>query len=149
MIGASELFELYRAAQSSVDAEEKRRRAAEFDDAVSHNVKELFDDPSYPRRRRSFGVIKKSFGGYFDNDLNELKRHLIRIGASHVRGEGDSALWYLPRGNIRAKIKRFVSLAAIVCGVLIFSVFLEGYQEIWDAIKCYFCFGDRLVCGCP
>lgn len=98
LLGASDLVNLYSAVQTTVDTEEKRKRANEFDDAVAANIRELFGDPRYPRRRRSFGVIRKSFGGYFDDDPKELHKHLIRIGASHKKGSNDDALWHLPDG---------------------------------------------------
>jgi len=99
LLSAGDLIELYSAVQNSVDVEEKRRRANQFDDAVAANIRELFDDPKFPKRRRSFGVIRKSFGGYFDDEPKELHKHLIRMGASHKKGSDDDALWHLPEST--------------------------------------------------
>lgn len=136
LISAGDLIKLYSAVQSSADAEEKRRRAGEFDDAVSANIRELFSDPKYPKRRRSFGAIRKSFGGYFDDNPNELRKHLIRIGASHKRGDGDDAFWHLPINDGKNSWTTFTwskigAIAAIASALIALFEFLGIGPSGW------------------
>ncbi|MBG6148686.1 hypothetical protein IWQ51_006860 [Labrenzia sp. EL_142] len=133
MISAGDLLKLYSAVQSAADAEAKRERANELDDAIKRNIFELFEDPAYPKRRRSFGVIQKAFGGYFDEDLKELRGHLIRIGATRVKGEGTETLWHLPastKGSWTDWLRISWASFGTVLIVLTLLVFTLDYFEI-------------------
>lgn len=61
----------------------------------------VFNDPKYPKRQRSFGAIRKKL--YFLNDSSgafdkaKALEILSDMGAQHVRGEDDDALFHLPQ----------------------------------------------------
>ena len=122
MISVGDLIKLYDAVQSATNAEEQRRRASELDDAIERGIVELFDDPKYPRRRRSFGVIRKTFGGYFDAKPDQLRGHLIRVGAKWVKGDKEDALWHMPKeasNDQKQKSRNFVGLAFVVLAAIL------------------------------
>lgn len=96
MIG--DLTKLFDSVQKASTEQEKLRRATQLDDAIENQVRALFDDPEFPRRRRTLGAIKKGFAIY-DEDPIGLQTHLVRIGARRIKGDGDDELWELPAGS--------------------------------------------------
>lgn len=129
MISISDLAKLYETVQSAQSDQEKRRRAGELDDSIEAHIRSLFDDPQYPRRRRSFGIIRKGLP-IFDEEPKELQRHLIRIGAHRAKGEGDDELWHLPPKNGRrwwpdVNWVRVGALAAIIATGVAVLQFIE------------------------
>ena len=93
MIG--DLLDLLRAAQSAQSDQEKTERESAFRQAVEVEIQNLFQDPKYPNRRRSFGAIRKRLG-VFDKDPDGLKHILFGMGALVYSGENDDAFWELP-----------------------------------------------------
>ena len=68
----SDLLTLRKELISAADNQDAADRKARFDAQVRREIARLFDDPQYPQRRRSFGVIRKRLGVFDENDP-ELK----------------------------------------------------------------------------
>ena len=96
----SDLLKILQAIQSSSSAEEKARLEQELLTAVESDINALFDDPKYPKRRRTFGAIRRALG-IFDDGPQRLKEILYNMGARPVSGEGDEAYWELKKAVAR------------------------------------------------
>jgi len=94
----SDALKLLQTIQAAKSKEEENKLEAELVDAVTEDIRKLFDDPSFKRRRRSFRAIRTSLG-IFDAEQERLKRILYAMGARPQRGEGEEALWHLPKRN--------------------------------------------------
>ena len=93
----SDVLTLRKELISAADNQDAADRKARFDAQVRREIARLFDDPQYPQRRRSFGVIRKRLGVFDENDP-ELKAILFSMGARVHSGEGEAALWELAPG---------------------------------------------------
>lgn len=91
----SDLLKILQAIQSAQSDEEKRRLESEFAQAVHAHIRDFYDDPRYPRRRRSFAAIRKSLQIYNDKE-SDLRDVLYAMGGRAVKGDGEDALWELP-----------------------------------------------------
>jgi hypothetical protein len=121
MIG--DLLKLFETVQSAQSDQEKADREHELETAVQAEIRSMFDDPKYPRRRRSFGAIRQRLA-IFDDDPGRLTEILFRMKARRVRGDGDDALWQLPEQTPGAtgsqpprKRRRWQTVAAVLLGV--------------------------------
>ncbi|SMX30320.1 hypothetical protein TRP8649_04463 [Pelagimonas phthalicica] len=89
--------EKLRDAAREGEAEQER---LEFQDKVKLAIREVFDDPDYPKRRRSFGAIRKKLFIFDDSSEDfshaRLRQILFSMEVEHLRGEGDAAYFYLP-----------------------------------------------------
>ncbi|MBO9467750.1 hypothetical protein J7443_21140 [Tropicibacter sp. R15_0] len=89
--------EKLRDAAREGEAEQER---LEFQDKVKLAIREVFDDPDYPKRRRSFGAIRKKLFIFDDSSEDfshaRLRQILFSMEVEHLRGEGDAAFFYLP-----------------------------------------------------
>lgn len=94
MIG--DLLKILDAVKSASDDHERGEREIELTRAIQSEIQSLFDDARYPKRRRSFGTIRKRLG-IFDDNPGELKQRLFGMGARVQKGDGDEALWHLPK----------------------------------------------------
>ncbi|GHF44035.1 hypothetical protein [Seohaeicola zhoushanensis] len=101
----SDLSKLRKDLLDAETASDKRKRAAAFRAAVEAQLAALFDDPAFPARRRSFGVIRRRLG-VFDDDPAALEAVLTGMGARAVDGAGDAALWELPAPPVPAPARR-------------------------------------------
>ncbi len=84
--------EALRAARSE---REKLYQQARLTFSIRKAIHDLFDDPAYPQRRRSFGAIRNKLG-IFEGKEQELRDMLFAMQARVHRGEGDDQLWHLP-----------------------------------------------------
>lgn len=111
------LFETVRTAQSD---QERSDRETDLQQAVRTEIRRLFDDPKYPKRRRTFAAIRKPLAIY-DNDPDTLTAILFAMGARRVDGNGDDALWELAvtsdQDTPAAPPKRPVRWQTIAAGV--------------------------------
>lgn len=122
----SDLLTLRKELISASDAQDVARKQTRLTQQVRVEIAALFDDPKYPERRRSFGVIRKRLGIFEENDP-ELKDILFDMGARVHRGEGEEALWELtaaepPTPPVRRKrplIVRLGLIALVVAVVLV------------------------------
>lgn len=71
---------------------EELQRKYQLDDAIDAQIETLFKDARW--ERRSFKAIRKAIGGY-DKDQDELRRHLVRVGAIRSGQIGDDEYWAL------------------------------------------------------
>jgi len=115
-----DLIAIFDAVLGAQSDQEKADREAELLDAVRAEIRDLYDDPKYPRRRRTFGAIRQRLAIY-DNDPDTLTKILFAMNARRVKGDGDTALWELPRQVEGAetpapprKPMRWQTLAAII-----------------------------------
>ena len=124
----SDLLTLRKELISASDASEVAEKKARLTEQVQREISALFDDPKYPERRRSFGVIRKRLGIFDENDP-ELREILFAMGARVHRGEGEDALWELrhahaPISTVRPKrpLRFRLGLIALVCAVVLVAV---------------------------
>ncbi len=106
-----DLVKLYDAVQSAETDREKLRRESELNDRISHYLYRMFDDPEFPNRRRTLGALKKGLA-IFDDDPILLQTHLVRVGATRLRGDGDDELWHLPQDSAPPAPRRLRRVSA-------------------------------------
>lgn len=128
MISIGDLTNLYKAFQSEQFDEEKRRREGQLNDAVELHIRNLFDDPLYPKRRRSFGIIRNRLP-IFDGEPIELRRHLVRVGAHREKGDGEDELWHLPVKNTRKWTPKFSAISTTFIIIVIFISVLASLKD--------------------
>lgn len=129
-----DLAKLYDAMQSAQTDQEKLRRATAVDDAVESYLRAEFDNPDYPKRRRSLGALKKGLA-IFDEDPISLQTHLVRIGATRQQGTGDDEVWHLPAaGGVspRRRHRRWLwrKVALVLAALAAAISALLGYLDI-------------------
>lgn len=66
-------------------------------------IRNFFNNPKYPKRRRSFSKIRAAVGTYEGRDA-ELRDLLDEMGANPYKGEGDDARWELPKQQDETKL---------------------------------------------
>lgn len=93
MTSISNLIDLRKEITAAEKGAAERQATERFRHQVEDNIIELFNDPEYEQRRRSFGVIRKRFGPVFQDRDGELGEILVDMGAHVYKGEGDAALW--------------------------------------------------------
>ena len=136
----SDLLTLRKEILTASAGHEQTEKAAAFHGQVVAEIYSLFDDPEFPKRRRSFGVIRKRLG-VFDPDDPELKDILFSMGARVHKGEGEEAMWELALAkqtatNATPKTKKphwaRLSLWLIVVAVVLVvtNTFLSAVFEI-------------------
>lgn len=79
-------------------------------------------------------------GVYLKKFVEELAaRHAANTEGFDIRGSSIGAWKHVARLKVLIWI--------FVVGVVVWI--LGNQLELWDALRCFFCFGDRLACGCP
>ena len=103
----SDALKILETIQSAQSAGEKEKLESDLLDAIREDIQDFFDDPKYPLRRRSFGAISRKLG-IFDDDPQQLKEILFKLGARPSKGEGEDTQWHLPKSatNIQTPKKR-------------------------------------------
>lgn len=96
MIG--DLIKIFETVQSAQTEQERKDLERQLVSAAQAEIRVLFDDPKYPRRRRTFGAIRQRLA-IFDNDPDKLTQILFLMNARRLRGDGDDALWELPNAQ--------------------------------------------------
>ena len=71
-------------------------RKYRLDDAIEEHLVNLLSSSKY--KRRTFKTILRKIGGY-DGEPDELRRHLVRIGAIRSGTPGDGEFWELLAEN--------------------------------------------------
>lgn len=106
----------------SSDRKDELRQKFRLDNAIEAKIVSLFQDGQ--SESLSFGKIRKAIGG-FDESQDELRRHLIRVGAARSDGQGESEVWLFRRPiTIRQPSSRWkywfpMTLAAVATIVVI------------------------------
>ena len=84
------LVKLAQAALTSAAKREGLRRKHQLADAIEAQINLLFKNSDW--EKRSFKAIRKAVGG-FDEAHDELRRHLVRVGATRSGEAGDDEYW--------------------------------------------------------
>ena len=133
-VGHSEGERIYERSPMSLDPTEildryetktnARMKAYEkdlFTYAVQVRIHDLFDDPQYPRRRRSFEAIRKKLG-IFEGREAELRQRLFDMSAEVIKGEGEDQLWHLPPGTPRPEEPKKPRPPVLLLGLMVLAV---------------------------
>lgn len=94
----NDALSILEAIRSAKDAEEKQRLENELLGIVQSDIKSVFDNPQYPKRKRSFRAIQGALG-IFDDDPQELKEILFKMGARPTNSK--RKYWHLPKDATR------------------------------------------------
>ncbi len=152
MVNISDFLEIADRLRAAQDASEKVAVSQELQLAIQAEIQDLFDDPKYPNRRRSFGAIKIRLGIIDDSSAEfsqaRLRQILFGMGARVHRGDGDEALWELPHKDEQSKSKNgrsdirsrsrwsyiYAALGALASIFAILAWFEVTPARIWESV---------------
>ncbi|MGH1413638.1 MAG: hypothetical protein ACRBB0_09090 [Pelagimonas sp.] len=101
MFSLSDFFDLADRLKSAQTEEDKHASVEALRHLVEADIIRIFNNPQYPKRRRSFGKIRELLGIFDDSSSARsdpaLREILYLMGARVHRGKGDDALWHLPK----------------------------------------------------
>ncbi|MEP6018147.1 MAG: hypothetical protein ABJ251_06650 [Paracoccaceae bacterium] len=147
----SDLLKILSAVQHASSTEEKNRLEGVLLSAVEQDIRNLFEDPKFPQRKRSFQSIQGALG-IFDEDPQKLKKILYEMGARKRIGRKD--YWHLSETSVDLDTARsrnpllswsrlLSALGGIAAIVAVLGFFQLDGTIIWDMLTDY---SDRQEC---
>jgi len=131
--GSALVLDIIKAALSFFGLAQKQdeaRRKHRLDDEIEDRLVTLLSDARY--QMRTFKTIRRKIGG-FDEEPDELRKHLVRIGAERNGTPGDGELWELPPERRKPEITKTANRYWLWLGGILLVVLLVG-TFIWQTI---------------